>query len=326
MTYLLPRIPYLRLRVELRALDRAFLPPFRGSLLRGAFGNALRRSVCAFGPGQSCASCPLRAACVYTRLFESYLEGEPPPLLRGVPTAPRPLVVEPEILADPGDTADAPRDLAPGDPLRFDLLLVGRTVDLQAYALLAIERLAGNGLGRTRARFAVQRVSALDVSGSWRSVVEDGRPAGRGILKPAFPSADALPGDRLRLRFLTPTRLPSKNERETDPGFPALAFAMLRRTLELAWVHVPGAAVDWRFRPLLDQAHGVRISASDLRWQDQERYSARQRRTMTFGGFVGTMELEGDLAPFAPLLRTAEILHVGKGATFGLGRFAVGVS
>jgi CRISPR/Cas system endoribonuclease Cas6 (RAMP superfamily) len=41
---------------------------------------------------------------------------------------------------------------------------------------------------------------------------------------------------------------------------------------------------------------------------------------MVFGGLLGTLDLEGDLAS---LLRTAEILHVGKGATFGLGRIAV---
>jgi hypothetical protein len=44
---------------------------------------------------------------------------------------------------------------------------------------------------------------------------------------------------------------------------------------------------------------------------------------MTFGGFTGLLHLEGDLAPFAPLLRTAEILHLGKGATFGQGRLKV---
>jgi CRISPR-associated endoribonuclease Cas6 len=33
--------------------------------------------------------------------------------------------------------------------------------------------------------------------------------------------------------------------------------------------------------------------------------------------------VEGDLAPFSPLLRGGEILHVGKGATFGLGRIAL---
>jgi hypothetical protein len=44
---------------------------------------------------------------------------------------------------------------------------------------------------------------------------------------------------------------------------------------------------------------------------------------MTLGGLVGTLDLEGNLAPFAPLFRAAEILHVGKNTTFGLGRIAV---
>jgi CRISPR/Cas system endoribonuclease Cas6 (RAMP superfamily) len=34
---------------------------------------------------------------------------------------------------------------------------------------------------------------------------------------------------------------------------------------------------------------------------------------------------EGDLGPFLPLLRLGELLHVGKHATFGLGRYEVDV-
>jgi len=44
---------------------------------------------------------------------------------------------------------------------------------------------------------------------------------------------------------------------------------------------------------------------------------------MSMGGFIGSLELAGDLSPFSPLLRMAEVLHVGKGATFGLGKFVL---
>ncbi|HXO20887.1 MAG TPA: hypothetical protein VOA87_13305, partial [Thermoanaerobaculia bacterium] len=77
LPYLLPRIPYLRLRFTLRALGRARLPAYHGSLLRGAFGHALRRAVCVMGAEQACLSCRLRRACVHTRLFETFVEGEP---------------------------------------------------------------------------------------------------------------------------------------------------------------------------------------------------------------------------------------------------------
>ena len=136
--YLLPVIPYLRLRVTMRAEDPAALPDYHGSMLRGAFGHALRRSVCTMGPRQPCASCRLRRACVYTRIFETFVEDEPPPFLRGIDQAVRPYVFEPR-----GGGERLPR----GGSLSFDLLLFGQAVDLQAYAVLALERMARGGSG-----------------------------------------------------------------------------------------------------------------------------------------------------------------------------------
>jgi hypothetical protein len=76
-------------------------------------------------------------------------------------------------------------------------------------------------------------------------------------------------------------------------------------------------------QPLLQTAGEVRIAAADLRWHDWQRWSQRQNAAMMLGGVLGSLTLEGDLAPFVPLLRTAEVVHVGKGATFGLGKLSL---
>jgi hypothetical protein len=266
------------------------------------------------GPRQECPGCRLRRACFYTRLFETLIEGPPPPFLRGLPTSPRPYVFEP---------AAEDRFFEPGDPLDFDLLLFGQAAELEAYALLAIERMAGNGLGRDRFPFVLDRVRVPAAQGGWNDLVRNGRTVAAHVA-PALPSAEGLGQGRAVLRFLTPTRLKAGDQLLQTVGFRALVFTMLRRTLEIAHFHVPGAAIDWTFRPLLQKASLVRVVASRLRWRDWARYSNRQKTLMTLGGFVGEMEIEGDLAPFASLLRTAEILHVGKGTTFGLGRLEVG--
>ena len=93
--------------------------------------------------------------------------------------------------------------------------------------------------------------------------------------------------------------------------------------MEVACFHVPGALLAESYEPLLAKAREVRIVSSSLRWHDWERYNAQQKTLMNMGGFMGTLEIEGDLAPFAPLLRTAEIIHIGRGTPFGLGRVAV---
>jgi len=176
------------------------------------------------------------------------------------------------------------------------------------------------GLGNRRHPFTLDRVDAQTPDG-WQPVFADGRAQGRP-LPPLVPSED-VPADRARLRFLTPTRLKAQGQLLTGVDFRGLVFTMLRRILELAWFHVPDAEVDWTFRPLLERASTVKVRASDLVWKDWQRYSNRQQRSMTLGGFVGTLDLEGDLTPFGPLLRTAEVVHVGKGATFGLGRMEI---
>jgi hypothetical protein len=229
------------------------------------------------------------------------------------------------------EPASETRHFEPGDPLDFDLLLFGQATELEAYALLAVERMAAGGLGRDRFPFALDHVRVADGGKGWRDVLSGGRalpiPPGLAVA-PSLPAIDGLHGlkrGRAELRFRTPTRLKSGDELQPSVGFRALAFAMLRRTLEMAHFHLPGAAagIDWDFRPLLEQASAIRVTTSRLSWRDWERYSNRQGRKMTLGGFVGEMEIEGDLAPLVPLLRTAEILHVGKGATFGLGRIEI---
>lgn len=308
--YAIPAFPYLRLRCTLRAEEEALLPSFKGSMLRGAFGRSLRRSVCAMGPAQACETCGLRGDCLYTRLFETFIESTAPPFLKGQTAAPRPFVFEAE---------EERRDFARGDRLRFDLLLLGSAVTLQALAAVAIARMAERGLGERRRRFAVEEIAFLDAAGGFRPLVSPGRP----LVPALLPPQNGLPADALTLHFRTPARFLEKGRLVQGLGFRGLVFRMLARVLELAHFFGDRTAVDWQFQSLLRQADGVRVIEQSLTWKDLKRYSARQGTELTMGGFVGSLRLAGDLAPFAPLLRTAEIVHVGKGATFGLGRVEI---
>jgi len=318
-TYQLPSIPYLRLRVTLHADDPAELPAFHGSMLRGAFGHALRRLTCTMGPEQPCATCVLRRTCFYTRLFEPILDEAPAPFLRGVTSVVRPYVFEPR--------GGAGR-LAPGDPLAFDLLLFGQAIELQAYAVLAIERMARGGLAKGRARFRLHQVEALAPDHRWQTLYAPGvpltRPAPPSPAPPELPvQTETTPEQPLALRFLTPLRLKVRDRLADRPNVRDLVFNTLRRILELAAVHAPEAAVDWSFRAYLAQTAAVQVLSAHLAWHDQERWSHRQNAAMTLGGVVGRLVLTGDLTPFLPLLRIAEVVHIGKGATFGLGKIAV---
>jgi CRISPR/Cas system endoribonuclease Cas6 (RAMP superfamily) len=67
----------------------------------------------------------------------------------------------------------------------------------------------------------------------------------------------------------------------------------------------------------------IKIVKRVLYWHDWERYSNRQETRMKMGGFMGEITYEGDFEPFLPYIRLGEYMHVGKGSSFGLGRYEV---
>ena len=195
--------------------------------------------------------------------------------------------------------------------------------------------MAASGLGAGRAPFTLRSARALGPDGAFRGLIEEGEPVpAPPPLRPSPPPGSETPGQdegitRLALHFSTPFRIKTQGRLAPPDRFRTLAFHLLRRHLELAAFHTPGTApgeappIDWEFRPFLDLADGVAFDASDLVFHDWERYSQRQDQAVRLGGFLGRIVIEGELAPFAPLLRAGELFHAGKGTTFGLGRFTL---
>ncbi|HLS69014.1 MAG TPA: hypothetical protein VK035_06690, partial [Kiloniellales bacterium] len=62
-------LPLAHYRFYFRAEEGVKLPAFSGSAWRGAFGNALKRTLCATRLSH-CTSCPLLNSCSFPYLFE----------------------------------------------------------------------------------------------------------------------------------------------------------------------------------------------------------------------------------------------------------------
>jgi CRISPR/Cas system endoribonuclease Cas6 (RAMP superfamily) len=122
------------------------------------------------------------------------------------------------------------------------------------------------------------------------------------------------------------TRLKFQGGLEDRPEFHVLARSLLRRVSSLLYFH-HGTRLDMDFRGFISEAERVRLAALNTRWVDWERYSSRQDTRMKLGGLVGTATYEFNdarlAAFFLPWLVLGECVHVGKGCTFGLGRFTV---
>jgi len=305
--------PVARYRFEFQVRQAIRLPDYAGSMLRGAFGHALRQLAC-MTRQKDCAGCPLIGSCPYPMIF-----APPPPAthrLQKFSQIPPPYVIEPPAWGS--------RALVAGETLTFHQVLIGRALPELPLIILAWRRAFARGAGAGDGTADLLRVVHCQPAGEQ----EIHRPEIGSIAEhpqriPLHGEADVSPDSTVTLRFETPLRL-QQNSRALPPErLPArtLLMALARRASLLAEFHAAGALVV-DFAALGAACADIR-EEKRLTWLDWTRYSSRQQQKMRLGGVIGTWRLVGPLAPFAPLLQLGEWLHVGKEATFGLGRYTL---
>ena len=74
-------LPITRLTLTIHQQDDLRLPEHAGSMLRGAFGMALKKLAC-ITRQKDCTTCPLYRSCAYTQIFETPAPVSDNPLTR----------------------------------------------------------------------------------------------------------------------------------------------------------------------------------------------------------------------------------------------------
>lgn len=334
--------PFKRFEFQLVPEEPIILPSYKGSTLRGGFGNAFRRVVCALKKND-CDECILKEKCVYSYVFET-----PPPsdtkMMRKYKSAPHPFVIEPP--------PEKRRGYTPKDEISFGLTLIGRAIDYLPYFIYTFDELGKMGIGKGRGKFALQTVKSQESGVSkavqsqksevkseeqiiYSSDTKTLRPfkpsflnLESGILNSSLVTDDSSlvtssDSGLLTLDFKTPTRIIYDGHLTLDLEFHMLIRQLLRRISLLSYFHCGIDMSDWDFRGIIEKAKKVTVKKRNLKWYEWERYSARQETRLNMGGFVGEVSFEGNVEPFMSLINAGEALHVGKGTGFGLGMYGI---
>lgn len=308
--------------VRYRALGDQLLPPFPCTALHGAFGRALKERVCHYSDRLTCAGCEALHRCSYPLLCE------PPPVTgsdRGVVAqAPAPLVFAPDAI-QPGS---GPVPLRQGETIEFRVVLLGEAaLARQDKVFQALEAVAVRGLGVTPALTARHQRPRLRLESV--SVLAPRRHRLR-------------PGNRCILEWLSPLRLEERHIPVRTLTASTLAGALWRRADLLCRLYGAGPltakpgpngeliALPGTTEPMmatvvaLCRGEQLRIVKDQTRELRVDRHSSRQNRRMSWSGLVGRLELEGPaIAAIWPLLEFLEVAQLGKGTTFGCGRYVL---
>ena len=299
--------------------ERSISPYFYfGSTWRGVLGWEMKKLICPFSKPQ-CSTCCIQSNCPYFGLFEHQVS------LPGIQDAPRGYVLYPSL------------DDAHGD-VRLSVTLIGHCTAYLPVVIESISRAARRGVGREGLRFTLLDIQAeKPLPGDTTATATNGsRPEGVWSLSQWLDNAQDPEGP-VRIYLPTPLRLRRQGRYLDRLEWPFFFQSLARRLEGLDCIFGQGRPMgSAAWKELAD--HFVRLSPptvtqdrpgnSDsrtdwLKWKDLKRYSNRQKKKVPLGGLVGRVMIP-ELDPWLySWLKAAELIHVGKNASMGLGRLEV---
>lgn len=300
-------IPVYKYLIVSQFEEPAFLPPYKGSTLRGAFGLNFKNMVCVNRKVAQCSSCFIAPNCVYKLLFESeYLRKD------GKVDIPSPFLIEPPY--------ENKRFYERGEEFRFNCLIFGKAVEYFPYFVLTFKKIGENGIGlrAKRGRFKLVKIKNINN----RIIYHQRGEILKDFRKPVRIKIPKITTNILRVRFVSPTRIKLGGKLINNLPFNLFMKTILRR-ISLLKKFYSEESQNWDYKALLEKSNFVSTVRSSLRWYDWQRFSFRQKAMMKLGGFVGEIVYQGEIKEFLPFIKLGEIIHIGKNCSFGLGKYEI---
>ncbi len=292
------------------------LPAYKGSTFRGGFGSVFKRLVC-IAKNNECAVCFLKEKCAYSYIFET----PPPPgteIMRKYEATPHPFVIEPP--------PEKRRGYKPGDEIKFGLILIGKAIEYLPYFIYTFDELGRTGITKDKTKYELKNVSCNGekIYDSETKTLKSFKTSSLILDNTVVNDSDSeWRNMTISLSFLTPARILYDGRLTLDLEFHILIRNLLRRLSLLYYFHCNGDPSGWNFNGLIEKSKNIKVKENKLRWYRWKRYSARQNTKINMGGFVGEITFEGKIEPFIPIIKAGEVLHIGKGTGFGLGKYSI---
>ena len=308
---------YLRLHLALKPAGSGDSASFAGPRIRRVLGKALIEGFCPFGeprcqprpqrgkPAPAHELCDLARSCPYGVLFAASSAGRPPF----------------SLFLPPPRGHDEPQGL--------ELTLYGEGCAMYSWAVLSLQRALRQGLGKERRGWEITEILRVQPDRRVESLCNGDLTALTSNLTPDVLGLGIEPylaHQPVEVRLLSPTRLLEGGK--LLPGHAPVPLRLLVARVLDRFRSLFGDDASEILHPgirevIEAQADQVRLLVDETEWREVADYSARSRSELLLGGKVGRLVYGEEAAPFFPILRAGEVLHVGKNTTSGCGRIAV---
>ncbi len=296
--------------------EKMILPKYnKGNIIRGAFGETLRRLVCTeYKP--KCSLCRNIKDCVYTSIFSPIVPDDSIYLRKNI-DIPRGFIINSPL--------EIRTDYEAGEFINFDLIVIGKMINYLPYIILVLNEIGKNGIGRLRSKMSLDSILQVNpFNGEKKSIIEN------NIIKPCGISFNIKQIDKdipveLTLKFITPTRIIKGKEVQRIPEFSSFIKRLRDRYFALNLFYSDDYKPDDFDHILFGKlSEKVMVKKLELKFIEQYRNARSQNyRRQDISGFIGKVVYEGDISYYYPLIVMGQYIGVGKGTTFGLGKYEI---
>ncbi|HEX8961047.1 MAG TPA: CRISPR system precrRNA processing endoribonuclease RAMP protein Cas6 [Geobacteraceae bacterium] len=273
--------------------------------MRPHFEEAFRRAASC---GRDAGHCTRGVGCAYHQTFSQPLTADPAALRRFQKPS-LPFVFSLPLLPDPPNE---------GDEVEVSLVLAGSAANFVTDYIAALEGMLVIPAFRRRFSASLMKVESAGYDGYRTLVMAPGKEVAMDrvatLSLQGLPECAAHARDMVTVSIVTPMLILREGSPLREFSFSFFMRALFRRVSSMAYYYGGGESeLDYRW--LAGETHAVACVESEFRWVEWSR---------KWCGIVGEGTFRGDLTDFLPFLCGGEYLHVGKGATFGLGRYILG--
>ncbi|MFQ3549816.1 MAG: CRISPR system precrRNA processing endoribonuclease RAMP protein Cas6 [Armatimonadota bacterium] len=298
-------LPFMGFRFKFKPLDDLYLHRFANSTLRSAFGFALKKMCCKRRMADCTDDCDYRMSCGFGLCWQP---------LKSLPTSNGGEPSKGIIVRFPfkGDVY-----IKKSEPFEIELVLIGYSISFlpsfrKALLYMALEKGLGS-MGR-RVKIEPMEVAPLIVNDEGNEVSSI-----REIFDITYKEATFA-----FLRTLTPLALEEKGKTIEEIKFHHLVKYSLYIVNRLCATFALSQNQD-RYKEfksfVLEHAEKVNTLWSDFTVVSD--IYKRKNRAIKITGTYGNALYCGNITPFVPILKIAEVLQIGKDVSFGLGQIRV---
>ncbi len=281
---------YRKYRISFEVLHPLSLSTNAYSLIRGIFGKILHDEVCDYKDLPDCNRCPKNTSCPYTGLFKIKLQPTHP--LYGKYTEPPvPYILYPDLRGR--------SNFVRGQTFAIELTLIGKAVEYDIF-LLQIVRQLGEGEGLLYHKLQCSSIETL---------IGDDK-------KSHLRFNDITPEvEQVKLNFISPLIFEIESHPAKDLPFTAFIKSLTERVSVLNRLYCDGHTTD----PESNCGEITNEEYMDSFYKTEVEVKKRVYKA----ALIGSVAYGGQLSRYIPLIRAGEVLHLGRLANYGFGKYII---